>query len=559
MSTLSSFSSPSSSRRSNRISSRPSRYDEEQVSFQLQQHEDKDIQRAIQLSVELDVDDSTDEDSPPADTNSEVEEEEKQQAIVQQEREWTTAIHNIAPRPFSTPFGPTGVRRSHTSPLRFFQLFLFRSLIQHIANCTNEYANSKNAVDWTPTNTSELYSFIGLLIYMGIDQLPQLPMYWSSLYSHSFVTSVISRNRFQQLLRYFYVSSQVEQQHNTDRLKKVRWFSQQLQQQFSSHYIPSQELTVDEAMVGFKGRSELKQYIPQKPTKWGYKIWCLADCNYLLRFEIYEGKSSSSSTACPSDVVLSLTSPYQYRNHIVYLDRYFTSPTLLDELLERGTSSCGTVRKDRVGLPPTFKTVANGLAMGEMRCWQRDELGALVWKDRRAVYLLTTHKSPIETTFVSRSGSSEQTAVPTAILDYNKSKGGVDTIDQMRESYAIGRKGKKWWPQLVWWLIDMCILNAYSLYNQQQQVKISQLEFRERLMQQLIEHYPQQRSRIGRPPSTPPINVQRLHYPSLSDVERDCFYCSERPDHRKQTQYRCDLCDVYVCAAPCFQLFHTKH
>ena len=122
----------------------------------------------------------------------------------------------------------------------------------------------------------------------------------------------------------------------TDPLRKVRWFSQQLQRLFFSHYIPSQILTVDEGMVGFKGRSELKQYIPQKPTKWGYKIWCLVSDCYLLQFEIFEGRSVHPGCRSPTDIVLSLTSPYQHRNHIVYLDRYVTSPTLCDELTRRG-------------------------------------------------------------------------------------------------------------------------------------------------------------------------------------------------------------------------------
>ena len=477
------------------MSSVPERLEDEQVSLQLQQQEERELQQALEQSLNFDDTDSTDEDTVAIEHDDDEGEEENQQPTVQEERRWTTVTHTITPRLFSTPFGPAGLRRSHTSPLDFFMLFLPLSLVQHITNCTNEYANSKNAVEWAPTNSSELYCFIGLLIYMGIDHLPQLPMYWSALYSHTFVTSSMSRDRFKQILRFFYVSTQTEQQHNTDRLKKVRWFSQQLQQHFSSHFIPPQVLTVDEAMVGFKGRSELKQYIPQKPTKWGYKVWCLASSNYLLAFDIYEGKHDNASNLSPTDVVLSLTSRYQYRSHIVYLDRYFTSPSLLDQLLQVGIRSCGTVRKDRVGLPTLYKTVAAEMNQGEMRYWQRGELGAIVWKDRRAVYLLTTHKSPIETALVSRSGSSMQTSVPAAVLDYNKYKGGVDTIDQMRGSYALGRKSKKWWPNLVWWLVDMCILNAYSLYNQQQQVKISQLEFREQLMKQLVERYPQQRSR----------------------------------------------------------------
>jgi hypothetical protein len=173
--------------------------------------------------------------------------------------------------------------------------------------------------------------------------------------------------------------------------------------------------------------------------------------------------------------------------------------------------------------------------------------------------MLTTHRSPAEISRVKRAGSSEETPIPAAVLDYNKHKGGVDTLDQLRQSYAVGRKSKKWWAQLVWWAIDMCILNAYSLYQQNQQVQISQLQFRERLMQELVEQYPQERCRIGRPPSTPPIAIQAPHYHSLSSVEHDCCYCSHRPYHRRRTQYRCDLCDVYVCAAPCFGLFHKQH
>jgi hypothetical protein len=210
-------------------------------------------------------------------------------------------------------------------------------------------------------------------------------------------------------------------------------------------------------------------------------------------------------------------------------------------------------------LPSSFKTSARGMSEGEMKYWQKGELGALVWKDRRAVYMLTTHRSPIEITYVSRSRSSEQKAVPTAVLDYNKHKGGVDTMDQLRGNYAIGRKSMKWWPQLVWWAIDMCILNAYSLYNQQQQAKISQLQFREQLMQQLVEQYPQERARISRPSRAPMPDNQQQHWPVHSEKREDCVYCSSRSEERHRSRIRCSICDVALCVDPCFKLFHTQH
>src|SRR6185437_1686824 len=114
--------------------------------------------------------------------------------------------------------------------------------------------------------------------------------------------------------------------------------------------------------------------------------------------------------------------------------------------------------------------------------WQQGSMGALVWKDRRLVYMLTTHVSPKTTQLVLRKGQSKKERVPSVILDYNHFKGGVDTVDQLRDSYSIGRKSMKWWPRLAWWCIDMCIVNAYSLHCMNKSNYLTHLEFRERLM-----------------------------------------------------------------------------
>ena len=49
-------------------------------------------------------------------------------------------------------------------------------------------------------------------------------------------------------------------------------------------------------MVPFKGRSTLKQYMPMKPVKRGFKAWMLADSHtgYVSGFEIYTGKKGDT-------------------------------------------------------------------------------------------------------------------------------------------------------------------------------------------------------------------------------------------------------------------------
>jgi hypothetical protein len=303
----------------------------------------------------------------------------------------------------------------------------------------------------------------------------------------------------------------------------------------------------------------MKQYIKNKPTKWGYKVWCMASSNYLLGFHVYQGRRTRNSISNPHDAVLSLTHNYQHHRHILYLDRGFTSPVLLDELLRRGIRCCGTVNANRKELPVELLSTADQLRDNEFAYRQRGELGMIVWKDRRLVYLLTTHTSPAETTTIERrnkDGTTVHRSVPKAVADYNQHKSGVDTIDQLHSYYLIGRKSKKWWPRLVWWLIDMCIINAFSLYNQQQQVKISQLEFRQQLMQQLVEVYGQQRTPLGRPPAEHGIALAKDHYPIKVSEARRCKQCSIGTGIRKETMYLCNKCQVHLCIDACFGAYH---
>ena len=58
---------------------------------------------------------------------------------------------------------------------------------------------------------------------------------------------------------------------------------------FLSQYHTHEELSVDEAMIPFKGRLSIKQYMKDKPTKWGIKVFVLADSktSYTVRLQVY--------------------------------------------------------------------------------------------------------------------------------------------------------------------------------------------------------------------------------------------------------------------------------
>ena len=133
---------------------------------------------------------------------------------------------------------------------------------------------------------------------MGIDQLPSVDDYWSKdpCLHYSPTADRIPRWRFRELSRYLHFVNNDNLAPRGDpaydRLGKVRPLIDHLGSKFASLYNPSKNLSVDEAMIKFQGRSSLKQYMPAKPIKHGIKVWVLEDGSngYFSRFEGYTGR-----------------------------------------------------------------------------------------------------------------------------------------------------------------------------------------------------------------------------------------------------------------------------
>ena len=62
-----------------------------------------------------------------------------------------------------------------------------------------------------------------------------------------------------------------------DKLKKVRPLLNYVQSKCRELYQPNREISIDERMVRPKARYSFRQYILNKPVKWGFKLWCLCD------------------------------------------------------------------------------------------------------------------------------------------------------------------------------------------------------------------------------------------------------------------------------------------
>ena len=253
-----------------------------------------------------------------------------------------------------------------TSAVDLFYNYFTEDVWALLVTETNRYAQQNlsekpSARVWTEVSVEEMKAFIGLLITMGIVKLPRFTMYWqksSCFISTGGIFDVMSKTRFQGIFRFLHLADSSQEipqgEPGHDRLYKVRKLLDILTTQFESSYTPSEHVTIDEAMICFKGQLGFKQYIKDKPTKWGIKVFTLSDAinGYVYRFQIYTGKNIDDSVdvGLCSRVCLELMSGLEPGFKLLK-DNYYTSPRLYLALYKLGYNCCGTVRTNRKDFP----------------------------------------------------------------------------------------------------------------------------------------------------------------------------------------------------------------
>lgn len=339
---------------------------------------------------------------------------------------------------------------------------------------TNLYAQQSGR-KYTPTNENEMKNFIGINLLMGIARLPSYRDYWSTnqCLHNAFISNLMSVNRFGWLLGNVHLndnSLMPERSSPTyDKLYKIRPFLNIMQENFEKYFNPNCEVAVDESMIKFKGRNSMKQYLPMKPVKRGYKVWMLADkSGYCLKFDVYTGRKNNKTTKdLGAKVVTSLVQGLEGKDHKVYFDNYFTNVHLMKDLKEKGVNACGTVKPRRKDLP-TFMTSEN-MNRGDSETFTSSTgISATKWRDKKDVFILTNFHDPLEKSEVQRKQKDGTKCVypcPRCVADYNKNMSAVDKFDQLMASYRLDRRSKKWWHRIFFYFIDAAVINAYIIYK----------------------------------------------------------------------------------------------
>ena len=418
-------------------------------------------------------------------------------------------------------------------------------------------------------------SFLGIFLATGLVCLPNLEDYWevNSIFSQPGIVKGMSRNHFQQLCgRLHFNDNSLAPAYGTpgyDNLYKIRPVIDAICEKSKMWYNPGRDVSVDEAMVKFKGRSTLKQFQPLKPIKRGFKIWCRADSvtGYIDNFVVYTGKSDEGRTTnLGYKVVMEACRDILDQGYHVFCDNYFTSVHLAADLLEHGTTLVGTTRPDRTDIPRELinKEALDGVSRGVAVSTILDnKVHCFVWLDKKPVFFIDTQFGNYTYSTVRRTlpdGTSSNVMCPEAVEVYNENMGGVDLADQMRRFYTCTHKSsRRWYLRLFWFLLDLAVDNAFILecYSRPSGGRRKSKEFRKELATHLMGMH-NSRQRAGRQAQNVPAWLLQRHFPDKLGTSVQCIVCSKQHT-RKRSNYGCVDCgNVHLCITPCFRIYHTK-
>ncbi|XP_055910852.1 piggyBac transposable element-derived protein 4-like [Eupeodes corollae] len=424
---------------------------------------------------------------------------------------------------------------------RIFNLDMRNEIIKRTNEKDNDIYEKLNAKRteqrfWKPLNMNELQAYFVVLLYIGTmkDGHRRLRTLWDPIHGHTILRAVMSFTRFEELNLFLRFDDSIGRRGQSaakkNILQPVEFLLKELNQTLTSNYIPSENLTIDEQLKAFRGRCKFRQYMPSKPAKYGIKFWWLnqSSTGYPLQFSIYTGSSDQSvGLGRGYDVVMSLMPRYFHTGRNLTVDNFFTSVNLALKLLDKKITLLGTIRKNKRDIPKPFvvKELLNEydipIKINNKKQYrplysslcgfsEKMALVSYVPTPRKQVVLLSTQHIVEKAVFGPQNK-------PLMILDYNRTKGGVDVFDQMVSIHSCSRQTNRW-PMVVFYnLLDVSALATVIIFRHfnppSKNIKVFRNEKLIQLAQELMEKELDDRSH-------PSMEKLQSQMPSLSESRR---------------------------------------
>jgi hypothetical protein len=208
---------------------------------------------------------------------------------------------------------------------------------------------------------------------------------------------------------------------------------------------------------------------------------------------------------------MELMAPYQSRGHNLYIDNWYSSPTVFEKLLQTDTNVVGTIRLNRKNMPEELKK--QKLEKGDAIATYSHKMMAVKWQDEKPVTILTMMHDNIGMVDTGKTSRQigEPAKKPSHSLTITKVWGRcVDRKDQQLASYPVMRRYLK--VCKIFYLFDMMLFNVYILHRKITSQKLKYNLFRLVVAELLDGLIMPEYARRVRPAADMPIRLQAAHW-----------------------------------------------
>ncbi|XP_076601804.1 piggyBac transposable element-derived protein 3 [Chaetodon auriga] len=504
----------------------------------------------------------------------------------------------------SAPFNPILVpfqgadeqqdERADLSPVQYMEQYVDIELMKILADCTNSMSLAKSGRSLN-TSVEEMYHFFGASILMSCIPYPQTRMFWSTNLRIPAISDTMRRDRFFKLRSHLKVviDDDVPEDRKTDKFWKVRPFMNRILKGCHAQARP-ESVSIDEQMIPFTGACPFRQYVPLKPNPVGMKNFVLASADgIVLDFEVYQGSKALAAQVPDAEglglgaLVLKRLTTTVHPGTKVYCDRFFTTTSAVESMLEKQVYLTGTVMKNRIPkamqkLPSDkiMKQQGRGTSASVVR--GDGKLSVVKWFDNKPVLMLSAvhAKEPEDT--CQRWSKKDKCYItvrrPNIVQEYNAKMGGVDLSDRMMSYYRMSVRTKKWTIRMLMHFMDLALANSWLLYRRDHQEHgtprkaiMMFLTFRMDVAQAFLNKcdvthaeeesaccpQPGQRSLVTPVPHISVRTTSAAHLPEVADLKNP-MRCRQQGCPGK-SRVRCLTCNVFLCLQSgrnCYIAFH---
>ena len=217
-------------------------------------------------------------------------------------------------------------------------------------------------------------------------------------------------------------------------------------------YLFEQTVRTYQSMVPYFSQHGAKQYIKNKPIKFGYMMWIVVTCQgNCIHFNPYLGLGTNldSVFGIRGSVVSSLAVilPQDYGSYHIVTDNFFTSLPLLCHLKENNIFASGTIRASRhknASLKEAKVMEKNNRDTRDLVTDTSSNIAVVKWKNSKVVTLLSTYCGVAPIGKAKRSSPSQKKKIdvpqPKIVKVFNKEMGVVYCMDQNLPVYMVNHR-----------------------------------------------------------------------------------------------------------------------